>query len=691
MERLLLEIGCEEIPAGYIDPALKALLLELTNQMRELRIDYGPGLTCGTPRRLAVILDGVALKQRTVTTELLGPPQAVAYDAAGQPTLAATRFAEKAGVPLAEVTVKDTPKGAYLCAVKTEAGRATQECLAEILPAVILATPFPKTMRWGDLKITFARPIHWIVALLGETQISFTVGNISSGRHTFGHRFMTPERLVVRHAREYLAVLREGHVVADIEARRQQIMIEIEAAAQKQQGRILADEDLLDTVCHLVEYPTAVVGQFDAEFLELPREVLITAMREHQKYFAVVDDQGQLKPCFVTVNNTLARRPQLVADGNTRVLRARLNDARFFYEADRAKPLEALLPALEGVLFQARLGTMRAKVSRVQKLSQWIARAVGCPPEQIADCGRAGELCKADLVTQMVGEFPGLQGIMGRIYAGLSGEPAAVATAIEEHYRPLRAGGALPETLPGAVVSIADKTDSICGCFYAGLIPTGASDPYALRRQAIGILQIMQAFDLRFDLRDLLNASLQAFVSREASTFETTLTTVYEFIQNRLTHLLLEENYSRSVVTAVIASGMHPLPTVRPRLKALEQLRDADDYEPLTVAFKRVVNIIRKAEGSATLPIRPELFEHASEGALHQAVTDATNVVEQDLARADFDAALHTMAQLRPTVDAFFDGVMVMCEDPNRRANRLALLQQAARLFDRIADFSKLA
>jgi glycyl-tRNA synthetase beta chain len=690
METLLLEIGTEEIPAGYIQPALESLAANLQKKLDDARIDHGAIATCGTPRRLMVEVAQVAPKQRLITEKVLGPPERIAFDEQGRPTMAAQKFAEKVGLAVRRLTVEASDKGRYLVAVTTQRGVSTPTVLKTILPEVILAIPFPKTMRWADMHIAFARPLHSVLALYGSRVISFALdGRIKSGRMAAGHMFMQPGRIKIQHPAEYRQQMRQAQVIVDIAERRQAVQQEIARAAAEVGGSVLPDEELVGIVTNLVEIPIATAGRFDELFLELPREILITAMREHQKYFAVVDRNGRLMPCFIAVNNTHTRDMALVATGHERVLRARLSDARFFFQADRQAALDDWVEQLKGVLFQAKLGSMHAKVKRVQALAEYLAETVR--PELKSAAARAALLCKVDLVSEVVGEFPKLQGVMGRIYASLKDEPAAVARAIEEHYRPIYSGAALPETDLGALAAIADKMDSICGCFSVGLNPTGASDPYALRRQAIGVVQIMLTKGLAIALPDLIQCSLAPFATQTVTTGEETAASVTRFFQNRMAHMLAEEGFAKEVIAAVISVPIEDIPDVWNRVRALSALRIKPDFEPLAAAFKRVVNIIRKAEGPVAETVNPALFEHPSESALYDTYRHVVKQVTTCLARDDLNQALLEIASLRDGVDAFFDDVMVMVEEPAIRSNRLALLGKLAVLFNRFADFSKIS
>ena len=689
MDNLLLEIGTEEIPAGYIEPALKSLASALDQRLTEARIDHGPSRVFGTPRRLAVQIDDVAPRQAPLTEEVVGPPERVGFDANGKPTTAAVKFAEKVGVPVNRIRIKETGKGRYLCAIKTERGGPTLNMLKTMLPAAILATPFPKSMRWADLNISFARPIHWILALFGEKTVSFGLGGIRSGRHSCGHRFVSPGKIRIDHSDQYVEALRSACVLADSSERRTQVADQVRRTASALGGKIIEDAELVDIVNNLVEFPAVSAGKFEAKYLEVPDVVLITAMRKHQKYFAVVDADQRLLPCFIAVNNTPARNMDLVARGHERVLRARLEDARFFFQSDLADSMDQWKEKLNGVLFQARLGTMYEKTKRVRQLAEHLCGRISDDPRLKIQVGRAADLCKADLVCQVVGEFPELQGIMGRVYAQKAGEDPLVATAIEEHYRPTFSGGPLPETLPGAIVAIADKIDSICGCFGVGLIPTGASDPYALRRQAIGVVQIMLDKGFSFSLTEAVQKSLDLFIGLETGGCSEP---IIEFFRSRISHLLAEEGFSKDVIAAVAGVSVDHVPNVWKRVRALEALKAHPDFDSIAVAFKRVVNIIRKAgDVCKEDKIDESLFEDATESALYGIFQQVRSRVADKLDHGLFDAALEEIASLRKPVDAFFDGVMVMSENTALRRNRLALLERISCLFGMIADFSKIS
>ena len=695
MDNILLEIGSEEIPAGYIEPALSFLSSTLIQKLSDARIAHGKALTYGTPKRLAVEIQAVAPKQSLLEMEVLGPPVKVGFTESGKPTVAAEKFAEKVHLPVDQLTVKETPKGQYLCASVIDRGQATISILKTLLPDLILATPFPKIMKWADLRIQFTRPIHTVLALYGEKIISFKLGNISSDRFVLGHRFMSPGRIKIAEPSEYCDTMRNAHVLVDMAERKKTVNKEVSKIAKRLGGKVLPDNELADIVTNLVEYPFAVAGKFDPAFLELPDKVLITSMREHQKYFAVVDQNDKLMPCFIAVNNTHARDMDIVARGHERVLRARLSDAQFFYRADLQTPLDASVDKLKGVLFQAKLGTVHDKTLRVQKLAEFIGAEAGMNAGDIQMLSRCARLSKADLVTQMVVEFPKLQGTMGKVYALKSGEPEAVSIAIEEHYRPTSSGGQLPETLMGSILSIADKVDSLCGCFSVGLSPTGASDPYALRRQAIGVIQIILDRNFSFSLAKILETSLKTYDQFDAEHIQNITVSVQAFFQSRMSFLMAEQGFAKDSIAAVLSASSEHIPNVWNRVRALEGLKTAPDFEPLAIAFKRVANIVKKAANGSLCQFSPRintsLFQDPSESALYDAYQTVKKRVSRHLSQGDFAQALRVMASLRDPVDVFFAAVLVMADDPNIRKNRLTLLQRIGSMFDAIADFTKIS
>ena len=686
-KELLLEIGTEEIPAEFMPKVQVDMDAMIRKELAANRIAHGAVKVMATPRRLVLMIADVSEKQEDQLIEKIGPAKRVSFDENGNPTKAALGFAKGQGVDFSEIVILETDKGEYICARKTLLGVETQTILAELLPRFILSLPFKKSMRWKDLSIRFARPIHWIVALFGTEIIPFRLENIASGKKTCGHRFMSPGFFLVKDAHDYLRHLKENYVIADPQERRKIIVQEAEKAARKVGGKPVLLDDLLEEVTYLVEYPTAVCGTFDREFLGLPKDVLITTMVEHQKYFPVVNEAGDLLPHFVTINNTLAHDPAVVARGNEKVIRARLSDARFFFQEDQKVSLDEHLKKLKKVVFHSQLGTSEDKVARFRQLAGWIADRV--EPKLKPDVERAATLAKADLETQMVYEFPSLQGIMGREYALLACEKEVVATAIYEHYMPTAAGGKLPETDIGAIVSIADKTDTIAGFFGINLPPTGTADPFALRRQALGILNILLEKQFPVTLPELVNESLGILSDKLKKTRQEALSDILEFFKGRFENMLISQEHPYDLVDAVLAQGLSNPVVCLEKVQAMEEFRKHPDFEPLTIAFKRVCNIIKNVETTAA--VAPERFETDAEKGLYEAYLGIRDKTAALVDKRDFKAALMEIARLRGPVDAFFESVMVMAEDEKVRQNRLALLDGISKLFYGIADISRVA
>ncbi|HDM75610.1 MAG TPA: glycine--tRNA ligase subunit beta, partial [Deltaproteobacteria bacterium] len=609
-----LEIGTEEIPTSYIQPALEAMRNLTTNYLKDQRIAHGEAIIAGTPRRLSLAIRDVAEKQEARTVEIIGPPKSIAFDSNGNPTKAAAGFANAQGVDVADLEVKETPKGEYLCVMREEVGQPTTDILQKFLPNLIAKIPFPKTMRWMDLHVTFARPIHWIVALLGGEVIPFTYGNIKSRNVSRGHRFMSPVEIEVKNFDEHMEKLKEHFVILSIEERKDRIRKVITEAAEEVGGKILDDPELLDEVNFLVEYPSAVAGKYDEKYLRLPQEVLITVMREHQRYFAVTNEEGELLPYFVTVNNTITRNPDVVRVGNERVIRARLEDARFYFEEDQKVKLEDRVEELKEVVFHSKLGTSWEKMERFSALAEFIAEKV--TPDKLDLVKRTAYLCKADLVTGMVGEFPELQGVMGRAYAKLSGEPEEVAEAIYEHYLPIKSGGELPKGVVGAIVSIADKLDTIVGCFGVGIIPTGAADPFALRRQTLGIIRIILEHKFDLSLSNLIEKSITLLQSKITEPEEQIKSGVKDFFKTRFQNLLIGEGYECDVVDAALSASFDNILDDARRIEALAEIKKRPEFTSLVIAFKRVANITKDHEPGE---VNEKLFKEDVEKKLYEA------------------------------------------------------------------------
>ncbi len=688
---LLLEIGTEEIPARFIPPVLEEMAAALRKRLEQERIGVKEIVTWGTPRRLALVAAEVAESQAEVSQEILGPPKAVAFDASGKPTAAALGFAKARGMAVGDLVELETPRGIYLGIRKQTSGRPTKERLAEILPEIILGLTFPKSMRWGTLETTFARPIHWILARFGGEVVSFPLADVDSGGATYGHRFLAPGKLEVRDVGEYVEVLRRSHVIVDPAERRSFLEAELTQAAAGVGGEVVPNPGLVEENTFLVEYPSVVVGHFEDKFLALPDEVLITSMREHQRYFSLRGKDGKLLPYFIAVNNTLTRNPDVVRQGHERVLRARLSDAMYFYHVDSKVPLAKWVEELEGVVFHSLLGTSYEKMERFRNLAGYLrqnlspeGRPLAINPEMVQ---RAATLCKADIVSEMVGEFPSLQGVMGRVYAENAGEPKEVAAAIFTHYLPRHADDDLPEDMAGVLVGLADRLDTICGLFGVGLTPTGAADPYGLRRHALAVIRILRHHRLHLDLPEAVRQGLELLKSKISRKPEEAAPEILDFLRTRLQHLLLSEGFDHETVTAVLAAGCRDVVEAADKVKALAEVRQIPEFPALAVAFKRVINISLGAESGE---VAEALLEQPEERMLYDAAALMEKEVEAALSKRNYLGACQALAAIKGPVDAFFEKVLVMAEDPKLRRNRLALLARISRTFLKVADFSKI-
>lgn len=724
---LLLEIGTEEIPARFIPRALKSFESILSKNLQGARFDFKGITTFGTPRRLALIVKGLEDTQPDARVEQRGPQTRAAYDAQGNPTNALIGFARSQGVEVGDLKTVKTDKGEYVYAVKDVKGEPASKILPGILKDTISQEIFPKSMRWGAHDITFARPIHWIAALYDGTEVEFELGHIKSSRTTLGHRFLTadkktkrPKSVSILNAGAYLKQLKKAWVIADPEERKAIISEGLHTAARDAGGAVVPDEGLLEEVTYLCEYPLVVRGSFGEEFLGLPRDVVINTMREHQRFFSVIDSQGGLLPYFLTVANTKAADMEVVRKGNERVLRARLNDAKFYFDKDIKVRLVDRVDALKGVVFQAKLGTSYGKVERFTGLALFIGSELGFSkpleagekPSDFATesfnpaaydpkntdpgfysklvVGRAAILSKADLTSGMVGEFPTLQGVMGSTYAARNGEAPEVAAAIYEHYLPATSGGALPVSVPGAIVSIADKVDTITGCFAVGLIPTGAQDPYALRRQALGVIAIVldKAFTLRLDA--IVDKAIELLGDKLAAPAATVKESVLDFFKERLRNQLLAQGLSYDSIDAVLSAPWYEVLDSVKRIKALEGFKKNPNCPGLVTAFKRVSNILKGFEAGAAAP-QPAIFIDDEEKALYNACLEIGPVMDAFWKKGEYESVLETLSSIKGRIDSFFDKVMVMAEDENVRRNRLLLLNAVRGLYFRLADLSKLS
>jgi glycyl-tRNA synthetase beta chain len=639
-----------------------------------------------------------------------GPPVSAAFDASGAPTPAALRFAESCGSSVEQLQRLDEGKGIFLFFIGTKPGATAAELLPGIVKAALDALPIPRRMHWGSSDAEFVRPVHWLVMLYGKDVLPVTLLDTPAGNATRGHRFHAPKPLRIASPGSYERTLRErGYVLPDFAARRSLIRERATAAAGELGGRVLIDDELLDEVTALVEWPVPLTGRFDERFLKLPREVLISTLQDHQRYFPVEDAHGKLLPWFITISNIESRDPSKVRQGNERVVRPRLADAAFFWEQDRKRPLASLRDGLDVVTFHVKLGSLGDKTRRIRTLAGEIA-AIG--NKERAETERAAELCKCDLLTAMVGEFPELQGIMGTYYALADGETPEVAVALREHYLPRGAGDELPETHAGLAVAIADKLDTLAGIFAIGEKPTGTKDPLGLRRAAIGVLRILIEARLDLDLRHFIRRALElarADIERVAAgagkpvpgiVVDRVATEIYDYIMERLRAYYLEGGardtlgavaMTTEMFDAVLASSPASLLDFDARLKALRAFLDLPESASLTAANKRIANILRKsAGGAAPTQVEVESLREDAEVRLFDSMRALRDAVSLATAQREYANALGRLAQLRPAVDEFFDRVMVMDEDPKLRANRLALLAQLHGLFAGVADLSRL-
>lgn len=684
-EDLLLEIGTEEIPARFMPGILAQLAAAAEAKFNALRIGYTKIRTLGTPRRMTLCVEGLEARQADVEKESKGPSLAIAFDADGNPTKAAMGFARGQKVDVKDLVKRD----GYVYAVAHEAGKETAALLPEVLPELIAGLSFPKNMRWADLDLKFVRPIRWLVALLGDAVVPFTFAGVTAGRVSRGHRFLSGGEIEIGCAADYEKTLADAFVLVDPAERERRIRAQIEALAKERGGVAEISEDLLEEVVYLVEYPTALCGRFEEKYLALPPEAVITPMREHQRYFPVLSPEGRLLPLFITVRNGGEAHLDVVRHGNERVLRARLADAQFFYEEDCRLALANRLEKLKTVVFQEGLGTIYDKAQRLAKLAACIARQAGAEEAALPAVERAALLAKCDLVTGMVCEFTELQGVMGREYARKSGESETVAQAIYEHYLPRFAGDALPESEAGRWVGVADKLDNIVATFSRGLVPTGSQDPYALRRQALGIVHILIEAKRSLSLRSLAEAALDLLGIEEAARREKICAQLDEFFRLRLKNVLTDEEGVRyDIVDAVLAAGSDDIYAAFLKAKALAAQIGGSEMQALTQALVRVGNLAKKAEADAG--VNEALLGDAAEKELYKAYVSAAAAVESLVDGLDYAGALEAMQDLTQPIDAFFSAVMVMDEDLKVRRNRLALLAAIVRMSRAVADFGKL-
>ena len=686
----VLEIGTEEIPARFMGPAISQMAELSRNWLKENRLSFEKAAAYGTPRRLVVYLTGLADKQEEFSEEVKGPAVKAAFDADGNPTKAAEGFARGQGVSVTDLTVKTTPNGEYVFAVKKQAGQETRQLLPGFCTGIINGLSFPKPMRWGDKEMRFARPIRWILSIFGDEVVPINTEGLSSDRITYGHRFLSKGPVEIAAASDYLEKLTENYVIVNQDERKEMIWQQVTALAASEGGRVIPDDELLEEVTQLLEYPTALCGSFANDYLRLPKEVLITPMREHQRYFPVVDPDGKLLNKFITLRNGTNAFLDTVREGNEKVLKARLADAEFFYEEDLKAPLRDNVEKLKVIVFHERLGTVYEKVGRIDALGGFLAAELGIwDGEVLENVKQAAYLCKADLVTNMVYEFPELQGIMGREYALHNGEKESVADAVFEHYLPRFSGDILPESVVGRIISIADKIDSIVGCFAVGIQPTGSQDPYALRRQALGICHIVLDAKLDFSLARLIDQAYGLYAGKIKAELspEDTRAEVQDFFQQRLKNIFSDRGFSYDVVDAVLAAGSDRFTDTLLRAEALSNLRNQDIFGKLLTAYNRVSNLARNAVHSQ---IDHDLLLEEAEKVLFSEYVKAKDEMQIFLNEHQYRQFLQRFALLQQYIDSFFESTMVMVEDEKIKNNRLALLKNIADLNRPVADLTKI-
>ncbi len=689
MADYLLEIGTEEIPAKFMPPVLEQLKGLAEKKLAENRIKYGKIETCGTPRRITLLIYNLHEKGEDIKEEVRGPGKKAAFTPDGQPTKAAEGFARSQGVAVDRLLLKDTGNGEYIFAEKEIAGKKTSEVLPLLAVELINGLSFPKPMRWSDKEMRFARPIHWLVSLLDNEVVPFEVEGLHAGKTSRGHRFLGHESITIMNPQQYITQMKKEFVVVDPAERKKECWRQIEDIAAQAGGTVEPDEELLEEVTYLLEWPTALMGSFPEKYLDIPEEVVITPMREHQRYFPVRDEKGKLMNRFITVRNGNAEHLGIVRAGNERVLKARLADAGFFWDEDKKIKLEAYLPRLEKIVFQESLGTVAAKIARFTRTVDELSLRLTLEPSVRKNALRAAALAKADLVTNMVYEFPELQGIMGRYYARLSGENEAVAQAILEHYQPRFAQDAIPASPEGALVSIADKIDTIAGCFALGFEPTGSQDPYALRRQAMGICQILLGHNLKLRIDDLVQLALDNYkgVLNPGQLGEETHARIMEFFQARLRNILSEAGHRYDVIDAALGVDYASPVLTLARACALSEMKEDAKFLSLLTSFVRAYNLAKK---TASSEIDPASFIDEAEKTLYRELLGVKKIAEEHAAGREFTEAIRAMSTLTAPVSSFFEAVMVMADDDKVRQNRLGLLVMFVDITRLVGDLSKI-
>jgi glycyl-tRNA synthetase beta chain len=683
---LLIEIGTEELPPKSLKKLATAFKEELTGLLQDQDLNFSNAQWYATPRRLALLINDLEVTQQDKEQQRRGPAVSAAFDEDGKPTRATEGFARSCGVDVEQLEQLETDKGSWLVFNTIVTGKLTRDILPPLIDKALSRLPIAKRMRWGNHDVEFVRPVKWILILFGNDIIDCEIMDVTSGKESYGHRFHHPDAITIKDASEYVDCLKQqGHVMADYNERRDLIQSQVNTIAEKNNGTAIIETDLLDEVTALVEWPVSFAGNFDPEFLKLPKEVLISSMQDHQKYFPVIDNQGELLSCFISVANIESTHPELVKQGNERVIQPRLSDAAFFWEKDLKHGLANHYEALKKVVYQKELGTLYQKSERLIKVISSLAKSLNA---DVDNARRAAELCLCDLLTEMVYEFPDLQGTMGKYYAEADGEDKSVAIALEEFYQPRFAGDELPATLIGQCLSISEKIDSLVGIFSIGKAPTGDKDPFALRRSAIGLLRIIIECELNIDLKELISTSASSYTGGNNASACTD--DVYNFLMERLRRYYHDEGISTDTFESVLAIGTSKPLDFHHRLKAVTDFRKLTEAESLAAANKRISNILKKSGITEVKEVNESLLTEKAEIALAKSLKDYQQRLAPMIDNRDYKSALTELAGLRESVDDFFDNVMVMCDDDNVKNNRLALLGSLSALFLETADISKL-
>ncbi len=684
---LIFEIATEELPPSYVRPALEQIESLMRSMLEEERIEFDRIRALGTPRRLVLLVWGVSENQKDASEKIFGPPASVAFDSSGNPTKAAIGFANSVGVDISDLRIEEKEKGKYVCVEKKLKGKPTREVLPAIIESLIRSVSFPKSMRWESTGMRFARPIRRLVFVLGGEAIDLEIAGVRSSSKTAGHRFIANSLIDVKEIDQYIDSLRRLFVIVDHGERKSMIRKVISEAAWSVGGRVVEDEELLERVTFMVEFPLAVVGEFSPSFLSMPREVITTALKEHQDFFSVEDENSKLLPYFIAVADRASDPDGKIRSGNQRVLKARLDDAYFYWEQDLRDGLERMVSRLDQVVWQEQLGTLKQKTQRLIALCEWLAQTTGmCRIESIS---RAAYLCKADLTSNMIREkeFSSLQGKMGMEYALASGEPREVSLAIYEHYLPRFAEDLLPSTAEGTLLSIADRIDTLVGYFGLDLVPTGSEDPYALRRCATGLARILLEKGIDIPLSLLIERAADLFEGKLICDLENLSAKLIDFIGQRLYQILTDRGYSPDLASCVLSSGFDEVGSLGDRIEAIATFMDKPEFKNLVMAFKRPYNI---AGGWQSREVDESKLLLDEERRLWETLANVQGEVERSIKEKDFTSALSALTHLTGPINEFFEKVMVMVDDEAVRSNRLSLLRRITDLFLKLGDFSKL-